>query len=47
MNLNTSILTLVFLELRGVVLRQTIAKFAFLFTYETWHLFNLHSLIKS
>ncbi len=36
-------LTLVFLELRGVVLRQTIAKSIRLFTYENWHLFNLHS----
>ncbi len=37
-------LTLVLLELRGVVLRQTIAKSIRLFTYENWHLFNLHSL---
>ena len=36
-------LTLIFLELRGVVLRQTIAKSIRLFTYENWHLFNLHS----
>ena len=36
-------LTLVFLELQGVVLRQTIAKSVLLFTYEKWHLFNLRS----
>ena len=29
-------LTLVFLELRGVVLCQTIAKSVLLFTYENW-----------
>jgi hypothetical protein len=37
-------LTLVLLELQGVVLRQTIAKSVLLFAYEKWHLFNLRSL---